>query len=72
MKLWKLRKKIPAGGVVKPDERLPWLMTTGIGMQHVVAMFGATFLVPLLTGFPPTTTIFFSGVGISAFPDNYP
>jgi uracil-xanthine permease len=67
MKLWKLRKKIPVGGVVKPDERLPWLMTTGIGMQHVVAMFGATFLVPLLTGFPPTTTIFFSGVGTLLF-----
>ena len=36
-------------------------------MQHVVAMFGATFLVPLLTGFPPTTTLFFSGVGTILF-----
>jgi uracil-xanthine permease len=36
-------------------------------MQHVIAMFGATFLVPVLTGFPPTTTIFFSGVGTLLF-----
>jgi uracil-xanthine permease len=36
-------------------------------MQHVVAMFGATFLVPVLTGFPPTATIFFSGVGTLVF-----
>jgi uracil-xanthine permease len=67
MKLWKLRKKIPVSGVIAPDERLPWPLTIGIGMQHVVAMFGATFLVPLLTGFPPTTTIFFSGVGTLLF-----
>jgi uracil-xanthine permease len=53
--------------VVAPEERLVWSRTIGIGMQHVVAMFGATFLVPLLTGFPPTTTIFFSGVGTLVF-----
>ena len=53
--------------VVAPDERLTWSRTISIGMQHVVAMFGATFLVPVLTGFPPTTTIFFSGVGTLMF-----
>ncbi len=30
-------------------------------------MFGATFLVPLLTGFPPSTTLLFSGVGTLLF-----
>jgi NCS2 family nucleobase:cation symporter-2 len=30
-------------------------------------MFGATFLVPIITGFPPTTTLFFSGVGTLIF-----
>ena len=30
--------------VVAPDERLSWPRTLGIGAQHVVAMFGATFL----------------------------
>ncbi len=53
--------------VVAPEERLAWSRTIGIGMQHVIAMFGATFLVPVLTGFPPTTTIFFSGVGTLVF-----
>jgi uracil-xanthine permease len=30
-------------------------------------MFGATFLVPVLTGFPPSTTLLFSGVGTVLF-----
>ncbi|MBS1696306.1 MAG: nitrate reductase [Actinobacteria bacterium] len=53
--------------VVAPDERLDWPRTIGIGAQHVVAMFGATFLVPVLTGFPPATTLLFSGVGTVLF-----
>ncbi|MCG7595628.1 uracil-xanthine permease family protein [Mycobacterium sp. PSTR-4-N] len=53
--------------VVAPDERLSWPRTLGLGAQHVVAMFGATFLVPVLTGFPPATTLLFSGVGTVLF-----
>ncbi|MGB6040780.1 MAG: solute carrier family 23 protein, partial [Gordonia sp. (in: high G+C Gram-positive bacteria)] len=49
------------------DERLSWPRTIGIGAQHVVAMFGATFLVPVLTGFPPATTLLFSGIGTVVF-----
>ncbi|WP_066903423.1 uracil-xanthine permease family protein [Millisia brevis] len=67
---WKLHgdgRTIAADEIVKPDERLAWPATIGLGLQHVVAMFGATFLVPLLTGFPPTTTLFFSGVGTILF-----
>jgi xanthine/uracil permease len=30
-------------------------------------MFGATFLVPVLTGFPPATTLLFSGIGTVLF-----
>jgi NCS2 family nucleobase:cation symporter-2 len=56
-----------AGQVVAPEERLSWPRTIGVGAQHVIAMFGATFLVPLLTGFPPATTLFFSGVGTMLF-----
>jgi hypothetical protein len=54
---------IKDGEVVKPDERLAWPLTIGVGVQHIAAMFGATFLVPIITGFPPSTTLFFSGVG---------
>ncbi|MBO3085870.1 uracil-xanthine permease family protein [Cellulomonas fengjieae] len=67
---WRLHgdgRTIPVGEVVAPDERLSWPRTIGIGMQHVVAMFGATFLVPLLTGFSPATTLFFSAVGTVIF-----
>ncbi|MCD9199923.1 uracil-xanthine permease family protein [Aeromicrobium wangtongii] len=60
-------RTIADGDVVRPGERLSWPRTIGFGGQHVVAMFGATFLVPLLTGFPPSTTLFFSGVGTILF-----
>ena len=59
--------QVDTGGVISPDERLTWPRTVGIGLQHVVAMFGATFLVPVLTGFPPSTTLLFSGVGTLLF-----
>ncbi|WP_279106707.1 uracil-xanthine permease family protein [Gordonia paraffinivorans] len=53
--------------VVAPEERLTWPRTASIGLQHVIAMFGATFLVPVLTGFPPSTTLLFSGIGTILF-----
>ena len=39
----------------------------GLGLQHVLAMFGSTALVPVLTGFPVSTTIFFSGIATLLF-----
>ncbi|KFF60952.1 nitrate reductase [Cryobacterium sp. MLB-32] len=60
-------KSVGAQEVVGPGERLSWPLTIGIGTQHVVAMFGATFLVPLITGFPPSTTLLFSGIGTLLF-----
>lgn len=60
-------KRILPGAVVAPEERLSWLRTIGIGMQHVIAMFGATLLVPTLTGFPVNTTLLFSGLGTMLF-----
>ncbi|HEV7812179.1 MAG TPA: solute carrier family 23 protein [Leifsonia sp.] len=67
---WKLHgdgKKVGAHEIVLPAERLTWPRTIGLGAQHVVAMFGATFLVPVLTGFPPSTTLLFSGIGTILF-----
>ena len=67
---WKLHgdgKSVAAGDVVSTDERLTWPRTIGVGLQHIAAMFGATFLVPIITGFPPTTTLFFSGIGTLLF-----
>ncbi|MDP0399544.1 solute carrier family 23 protein [Tsukamurella strandjordii] len=58
---------VEGSDVVGPGERLSWPKTLGIGVQHVVAMFGSTFLVPVLTGFPPATTLLFSGIGTLLF-----
>ncbi|MEU1234048.1 solute carrier family 23 protein [Micromonospora aurantiaca] len=60
-------RQVRPGDVVAPDERLSWPRTIGVGVQHVVAMFGATFTVPLITGFPPATTLLFSGLGTLLF-----
>ena len=60
-------KTMGPSDVVGPGERLSWPLTVGIGLQHIVAMFGATFLVPLLTGFSPATTLFFSAIGTVIF-----
>ena len=67
---WKIHgtgKTISSGEVVSTDERLSWPRTIGVGLQHIAAMFGATFLVPIITGLPPTTTLFFSGIGTLLF-----
>lgn len=55
------------GGVIAPDERLPWPQTAVMGLQHVIAMFGATVLAPILMGFDPNVAILMSGVGTLIF-----
>ena len=46
--------------VNEKPEPLQWLF---LSFQHVFAMFGATILVPMLTGFPVSVALFASGVG---------
>jgi uracil-xanthine permease len=60
---WQVRTE----GVIAPDERLPWPQTLAMGVQHVVAMFGATVLAPLLMGFDPNVAILMSGFGTLLF-----
>jgi putative pyrimidine permease RutG len=55
------------GGVIAPDERLPWPQTAAMGVQHVIAMFGATVLAPILMGFNPNIAILMSGIGTMIF-----
>ena len=38
-----------------------------LGMQHLFAMFGATVLVPVITGLNVSTTLFFAGLGTLIF-----
>lgn len=61
------RWTLKTGGVVAPDERLPMGQTIALGLQHVVAMFGATVLAPLLMGFDPNVSILFSGISTLIF-----
>ncbi|MEV7215800.1 solute carrier family 23 protein [Kitasatospora cineracea] len=55
------------GTVVRPDERLSWGRTVGLGAQHVVAMFGATFVAPVLMGLDPNLAVMVSGVATVFF-----
>ncbi|MFF0631109.1 uracil-xanthine permease family protein [Nocardia sp. NPDC004151] len=55
------------GAVVRPDERLSWPRTFGLGAQHVVAMFGASFVAPVLMGLDPNLAIMMSGVATALF-----
>ncbi|WP_028709735.1 uracil-xanthine permease family protein [Propionicicella superfundia] len=69
MAWWKLHGdgKLAPGDVVAPHERLTWGKTVGLGAQHVVAMFGATFVFPLLMGLNPQLAVMMSGVATLVF-----
>lgn len=56
-----------SGGVIGPDERLPWPQTGLMGIQHVIAMFGSTVLAPILMGFDPNLAVLMSGIGTLIF-----
>lgn len=49
--------------IVQTDERLPLLQAIPLALQHLMAMFGATVLVPILTGLDPSVAIMTSGAG---------
>ncbi len=64
---WQLTTPAADAGVVAPDERLSAGQTLIMGVQHAVAMFGATVLMPLLMGLDPNLAILMSGVGTLLF-----
>jgi len=65
---WKLHEgTLGPNEVVAPDERLSWPKTAGLGAQHVVAMFGATFVFPLLMGLNAQLAIMMSGIATICF-----
>ena len=64
---WTLRADATHATTIAPDERLPWPQTFALGVQHVVAMFGATVLAPLIMGFDPNVAILMSGIGTLIF-----
>ncbi len=55
------------GEAVAPHQRLAWGKTVGLGAQHVVAMFGATFVFPLVMGLNANLAIMMSGIATICF-----
>jgi uracil-xanthine permease len=53
--------------ILYPEDRLPLVRLVPMGLQHVVAMFGATVLAPILMGFDAQVALFFSGIGTLIF-----
>src|SRR5450759_3522333 len=65
---WKLHGgTLGPNDIVAPDERLSWGKTVDLGAQHVVAMFGATFVFPLLMGLNAQLAIMMSGIATICF-----
>ena len=65
-----VRQERPTGSpnrIYYPEDRLPLLKLIPMGIQQVLAMFGGTVLAPVLMGFNPQITLFFSGIGTLLF-----
>ena len=60
------KKKIPEEGIYDARQLGAGRMFV-LGFQHMFAMFGATILVPILTGLDVSTTLLFAGLGTLLF-----
>ena len=49
--------------IIGVDDRVPVAKAIPLGIQHFMSMFGATVLVPFLTGLSPSLAIMCSGIG---------
>ncbi len=49
--------------IIQVEEKLPFLETIPLSLQHLFAMFGATVLVPFLLHVDPATSLLMNGVG---------
>jgi uracil permease len=55
-----MKSTLTLGISEKPKSKVQWAV---LSLQHVFAMFGATVLVPILTGLSISVALFSSGVG---------
>ena len=62
-----LREKLEMFGSVYDARELGFPKMGLLGVQHMFAMFGATILVPILTGLSPSATLLFAGLGTLLF-----
>ncbi len=56
-----------SGVITNAREQLSWGRIIVLAFQHVFAFFGATVLVPMITGLPVQTALFFAGAGTLVF-----
>lgn len=64
---WRVKSAMTEDGLIAPDETLPLGQTLVLGLQHAVAMFGATVLMPLLMGLDANLAVLLSGIGTLLF-----
>ena len=62
-----LKAKFSADGAVYDARTLGYGKMGVLGVQHLFAMFGATVLVPILTGLSISATLLFAGLGTLLF-----
>ncbi len=65
--LVKLQEKYTATDAVYDARTLGFPKMGLLGVQHMFAMFGATILVPILTGLSPSATLLWAGLGTLLF-----
>ncbi len=53
--------------IIKEEDTLSISKTVILGIQHAFTMFGATVLVPIITGLNPAVALFMAGVGTLLF-----
>ena len=63
----RLREKLRASDAVYDARTLGLPKMAVLGVQHMFAMFGATILVPILTGLSPSATLLSAGLGTLLF-----
>ncbi|KAI8145516.1 permease family-domain-containing protein [Fennellomyces sp. T-0311] len=61
------RYKLKRSGTVNVDERPTIIHTVAYGIQHALAMFSGTVVIPILMGFDANTSLFFSGISTFIF-----
>ncbi len=53
--------------IIDVDDRVSPLKAIPLGLQHMMSMFGAAVLVPLLCGMHPSLAIMCSGIGTMCY-----
>ncbi|MBQ4603653.1 MAG: uracil-xanthine permease, partial [Clostridia bacterium] len=61
------KKKFDVGEGIYDAKQLGYPRMGVLGVQHMFAMFGATVLVPALTGLSVSATLLFAGLGTLLF-----